>query len=48
MIVDGDDELLGRQVFRFFNAMFQKKKAFFIYTNFITVAGNLGYSRQYP
>ena len=47
MIVDGDDELLGRQVFRFFNAMFQKKKAFFIYTNYIKAAGNLGYSKLF-
>jgi len=45
MIVDGDDELLGRQVFKFFNAIFQEKQAYFVYTNFITIRGSMGYSR---
>lgn len=47
MIVDGDDELLGKQVFKFFNAVFQSKKLWLAYTNFITSRGSLGYSRAF-
>jgi hypothetical protein len=35
MIVDGDDELVGRQVFKLFNAAYHKTKAFTIFSNHI-------------
>ena len=48
MIVDGDDELLGRQVLKLFNALFQAKKLYFMYTNFLSQSGRVGYSRPFP
>jgi glycosyltransferase involved in cell wall biosynthesis len=48
MIIDGDDELLGRQVLKLFNAVFQKEKAWFVYSNFISIRGNVGFSRPFP
>ena len=36
IVVDGDDELIGRQVFKLFNAMFQSTGAWFVYSNFLT------------
>jgi hypothetical protein len=48
LIVDGDDELLGRQVLKLFNSIFQSKKAWFVYTNFLNINGGVGYSRAYP
>jgi hypothetical protein len=48
MIVDGDDELLGRQVLKVFNAVFQEKKLWFVYSNFLTVTGAIGFSRPFP
>jgi hypothetical protein len=36
MIVDGDDELIGKNVLKLFNIAYQKKKAGFIYSNFYT------------
>jgi len=48
MIVDGDDELLGRHVLKFFNSQFQSKKAWFIYSNFLHEKGNQGYSQPFP
>jgi hypothetical protein len=36
MVVDGDDELLGKQVFHFFNAVFQQKDLWLAYSNFMT------------
>lgn len=47
MIVDGDDELIGKQVFKFFNAIFQSRNLWLVYSNFLTVRGSLGYSRAY-
>jgi glycosyltransferase involved in cell wall biosynthesis len=47
MIVDGDDYLLGRQVLKLYNALFQSKNNWLIYTNFLTLAGTVGYSRSY-
>lgn len=48
MIVDGDDELLGRQVLKLFNSQFQEKGAWFIYSNFVTdSSGRVGYSRPF-
>jgi hypothetical protein len=47
MIVDGDDELVGRQVFKLFSAVFQKNDLWFMYTNFLNL-GSVGYSRAFP
>lgn len=34
VILDGDDELIGRNVFKLLNAKYQKSRAGYIYTNF--------------
>jgi len=46
--VDGDDELLGRQVLRLFNAIFQEKKVWFMYTNYLPKDAYVGYSQEIP
>ena len=33
--LDGDDNLIGRQVFKLLNAVYQKRKAKFVYLNFL-------------
>lgn len=49
IIIDGDDELVGRQVFKLFNAAFQREDAWFVYSNFLDIASkNVGYSRPFP
>lgn len=48
LIVDGDDELLGKQVLKLFNAIFQEKKLWFVYSNFLTTTGGVGFSRPFP
>lgn len=48
LIVDGDDELIGRQVLKLFSAVFQQRDAWFVYSNFLTIRGNVGYSRPFP
>lgn len=48
IIVDGDDELVGRQVFKFYNAKFQQDDLWFMYSNFLSVSGRGGYSRPFP
>jgi hypothetical protein len=35
MIIDGDDELIGRQVFKLFSAVYQKKEALVVYSNYV-------------
>ena len=47
MIVDGDDLLIGRQVFALFNQMFREKGLWVMWTNFLTPKGAIGYSRAY-
>jgi glycosyltransferase involved in cell wall biosynthesis len=47
IVVDGDDELLGRQVLKLFNAVFQEKQVWYVYTNFLGSIGKVGYSRPY-
>lgn len=47
MIVDGDDQLVGKQVFKLFNAQFQEKKSWFVYSNFISFVGTVGFSRPF-
>lgn len=50
---DGDDNLVGRQVFRLLNAIYQERKARFVYLNFLQFFRNRqeltlspGYSRE--
>ena len=45
MIVDGDDELIGKQVFKLFNSIYQNEELWIVYTNFITEKGLVGSSR---
>ncbi len=40
--------MLGRQVFKFFNSVFQKDQVWFAYSNFLGSNGWVGYSRAYP
>jgi hypothetical protein len=48
IIIDGDDQLLGKQVFKLFNQAFQKNNAWFVYSNFIDITTkNVGYSRPF-
>lgn len=48
LIVDGDDELLGKHVLKLFNAVFQEKKLWFVYSNFLSTSGGVGFSRPFP
>jgi hypothetical protein len=51
-IVDGDDELIGRQVLKLFNAAYHRTKAFAIYSNHIEskkdIFLQIGISKPYP
>lgn len=48
MVIDGDDYLLGRYVFKLFNAAFSSRDAWVVYSNFLTPNDKIGYSRRYP
>jgi len=53
MLVDGDDALLGTQVFALFNAVYQKNRAALVYSRYLIVSGNDragigGSSREIP
>jgi hypothetical protein len=48
MAVDGDDELIGRQVLKLFNSVFQKSGSWFVYSNFLTAKNYVGFSRVVP
>jgi glycosyltransferase involved in cell wall biosynthesis len=48
LIADGDDELVGRQVLRLYSAIFQREKAWFVYSNFLSIRHSVGYSRPFP
>ncbi len=39
--------LIGRQVFKLFSAVMQKRNLWVMYTNFLTPRGGIGYSRDY-
>jgi len=39
LIVDGDDELIGRQVLKFYNSIFQDQGVWFVYSNFLSPKG---------
>ena len=45
IIVDGDDSLIGRQVFKLFSAVMQQKDLWVMYSNFLSPKGAIGYSR---
>ena len=48
LILDGDDFLLGRQVLKLFNAVFSSSGVWIAYSNFLTLGGRAGFSREYP
>lgn len=45
VIIDGDDALIGRQVFKLFSAVMQQKNLWVMWTNFLSPKGTIGYSR---
>lgn len=52
MIVDGDDELIGKQIFKTLNAVYQAEKSVMVYSNHVTYrlyTGEIvkGYSNAY-
>jgi len=38
--LDGDDHLIGRQVFKLLNSLYQKRSAKFLYLNFLMFVQN--------
>jgi hypothetical protein len=38
--IDGDDAIIGRQVFNLFNRFYKNPDAWFVYANFISVQGS--------
>jgi hypothetical protein len=48
MIIDGDDELIGKQVLKLYNAVFQEKGVYFLYSNFLSFTNTIGLSRAFP
>lgn len=48
IVVDGDDYLLGYLVFKLFNYGFSDPDKWVVYSNFLTITGKVGYSRNYP
>ena len=54
-IIDGDDEIVGTQVFKLYNALYQKKKMYVIWSNYFSYDSKnltdpivLGLSEAYP
>ena len=47
MVIDGEDELIGRQVLKLFNSVFQYKEVWFAYSNYIYGKGSAGDSRPF-
>jgi len=39
-LIDGDDSLLGRKILQLYNAVYQKKKAAIVYSNFLKILTN--------
>lgn len=48
MIIDGDDYLLGKYVFKLFNAAYSSSDSWIVYSNFLSIQGKIGFSRRYP
>jgi hypothetical protein len=46
-VLDGDDELIGRQVFKVINAVYSKEKVLTLYTNHIIARGNPNQAAHY-
>lgn len=40
MLVDGDDALIGRQVFSLYNAIYQRTESALVYSNYLEVMYN--------
>lgn len=40
MLIDGDDALIGRQVFAMFNAVYQRTESALVYSNYLHVMFN--------
>jgi hypothetical protein len=41
MDIDGDDAIIGKQVFNLFNRIYTfNKKAWYVYTNFLSIKGD--------
>lgn len=47
LIIDGDDELISKNVLKLFSAIFQQTKSYFVYSNFITSKYLFGYSKPF-
>jgi hypothetical protein len=39
-LIDGDDSLVGRKVLQLFNAVYHKKRAALVYSNFLKIVKN--------
>lgn len=48
MVIDGDDYLLGKLVFKLLNYGFSDPNNWVVYSNFLTITDKVGYSRRYP
>ena len=48
IIVDGDDELIGKQVFKHINSVYSSTNNWVVYTNFLNSKGYAGYCRPFP
>lgn len=53
--MDGDDELVGTQVFKMYNMLYQREKMYVLYSNFISYDSyypnnplTIGISEKYP
>lgn len=46
IIVDGDDELVGRQVFKLINKVYYSKQVWMMYTTFMTNTYEYGTSKR--
>lgn len=47
VVVDGDDQLIGRQILQLFNSQFQATGCWFAYSNFMSFVGSVGFSRPF-
>jgi hypothetical protein len=53
VVLDGDDELIGKQVFKFLSAAYQMTGSYYIYTNFLMIdpinhSVGIGFSAPFP
>ena len=45
--IDGDDELIGKQVLKLYNAVYQQQQAYVVYSNWISFDMRVGNSYRY-